>query len=176
MRKVGYLETTTGEELLLLQSKIQQHKNLWPKHKGLLWVPLKDSYGSLSRTLHGRGKLPHLFDNFMCVLFLLFFVGEEGPCVSLLGPFCGGGVVWRGRGIGASNFGLCVLGEGGWSKVFLLNFQLLFCEKGLLCLPYLFVFFSFQLFWCSRRLDINPQEELEQFGYKSRRRGESRKF
>jgi hypothetical protein len=26
--KVGYLETTTGEELLLLQSKTQQHKNL----------------------------------------------------------------------------------------------------------------------------------------------------
>ncbi len=28
----------------------------------------------------------------MCVLFLLFFLGEEGPCVSLLGHFFGGRV------------------------------------------------------------------------------------
>ncbi len=114
--------------------------------KGLLWVPLKDSYGSLSRTFHGRGKLPHLFDNFMCVLFLLFFVGEEGPC-----PF--GAVLWgRGGVTGKRDWsfelwvGLCVCFLGCLWKVFLLNFQLLFCEKGLLCVSHT-CFFSF-LFNC----------------------------
>jgi hypothetical protein len=87
---------------------------LW-KNKGLSYGSLPRTLMglSLSRTFHGRRKVPHLFDNFMCVLFLLFFLGEEGPCVSHLGPFCGGGVLWRGRGIGASNFGLCVCVFGG---------------------------------------------------------------
>ncbi len=64
-----------------------------PSQGLFLWVPLKDSSSgslSLSRTSHGRGKLPHLFDNFMCVLFLLFFEEYKVPCVSLLRPFCAG--------------------------------------------------------------------------------------
>jgi hypothetical protein len=32
-KKLGYLETTTGKELLLRQAKIQQHKNLSPTKK-----------------------------------------------------------------------------------------------------------------------------------------------
>jgi hypothetical protein len=46
-----------------------------------LWVPPKDSsYGSLSlsRTSHGRGKLPHLFDNFMSCF--VFFRGGGSLC------------------------------------------------------------------------------------------------
>jgi hypothetical protein len=83
----------------------------------------------------------------VCFVSFVFFRGGRSLCEPFGALLWGRGAVKGKRDWSFELWVVCVCFWGvGLSKVYLLNLQLLFCEKGRLCVPYLFLFFSFQSF------------------------------